>query len=294
MTYKAVQQFQIGTVCKDERQTLGTLAAMRQAGYDGIELNGFMIRKMGFSVRMMMKMAGMPAGRGGDFDWPGLLEQAGLSVVGLHEDLGSIERDPEAVITSAKSFRTGYVIVTGMYRFDYGSADAMHDLAKRLNAAGSRLADAGVALLYHNHNAELLHIRPGVTGYEVLIQETDPAFVNFEYDSYWPSEAGADALQWMKLLGSRMRMWHINDRAPMVTRRSKGGRSSGSTKVMSPMLSSDGTELGKGCIPLEGLADQANRSGIDAAIVETHRNWVDGSPVRSLQVSADFMNSHFS
>ena len=68
MPVKAVQQIMLGTVTANEAQARDTLAAIRKAGYGGIELNGFMIRPTGLMVRMMTKMAGMLVGRGGRLD----------------------------------------------------------------------------------------------------------------------------------------------------------------------------------------------------------------------------------
>ena len=48
----------------------------------------------------------------------------------LHTDLGSLERDAHAVAEEAKNFGTPYVVITGMYRFDYGDEAAMHELAQ--------------------------------------------------------------------------------------------------------------------------------------------------------------------
>ena len=50
MPIKAVQQFMLGTVLNNEQQARETLAAMKAAGYDGIELCGFMIHPIGFVV----------------------------------------------------------------------------------------------------------------------------------------------------------------------------------------------------------------------------------------------------
>ena len=44
MPTKAVQQFMLGTVLSNENEARQTLAAMKAAGYDGIELCGFMIQ----------------------------------------------------------------------------------------------------------------------------------------------------------------------------------------------------------------------------------------------------------
>ena len=51
MPIKAVQQFMLGTVLSNENEARQTLAAMKAAGYDGIELCGFMIHPIGFMVR---------------------------------------------------------------------------------------------------------------------------------------------------------------------------------------------------------------------------------------------------
>ena len=93
MPTKAVQQFMLGTVLSNENEARQTLAAMKAAGYDGIELCGFMIHPIGFMVRLLTKAAGMPVGKGGNLDWHALVKEAGLQVVSLHTDLGSLERD---------------------------------------------------------------------------------------------------------------------------------------------------------------------------------------------------------
>ena len=100
MPTKAVQQFMLGTVLGNENQARETLAAMKAAGYNGIELCGFMIHPIGFMVRLLTKAAGMPVGKGGNLDWHALVKEAGLQVVSLHTDLGSLERDAKAVARS--------------------------------------------------------------------------------------------------------------------------------------------------------------------------------------------------
>ena len=282
MAVKAVQQFMLGTVMNNEAQARDTMQKMKAAGYDGIELCGFMIHPAGLMVRLMTKAAGMPVGKGGKLDWKGLVKDSGLQVVSLHTDLGSVERNPAAVAAEAKDFGTKYAVITGMYRFAYGEEKAVRDLAERLNRAGEAVRKEGVSLLYHNHNCELQRVSSTRRGYDILLEETDPAAVNFEFDSYWFAEGGADPLEWMERLGSRMKLWHINDR---------GARLAG--PAMTPILKTDSAELGTGNMPLEALAEQAKRANVEAVVLESHRNWVEKSPVKSFQVSAEFLNGHF-
>ena len=281
MPIKAVQQIMLGTVTAKEDQAVETLSAIKKAGYDGIELNGFMIRPTSFMVRMMTKMAGMPVGKGGNLDWTGLIKAAGLSVVSVHEDLGTIQRDPQAVIEEAKKFGTKYVVITGMYRFDYSDEKAVRKLAEDLNKAGQELRQGDISLLYHNHNCEFRKVSKGKTAYGLLLEETDPEFLNFEFDSYWPTEAGVDALALMRQLGNRLKLYHINDR---------GSRVDGAS--MTPILKSDSMELGYGNMNLEALVEQAKMAGVDAVILESHKNWVDKSPLKSIRLWAGFMRKY--
>ena len=281
MARKAVQQFMLGSVLKKEASVKETLAAIKAAGYDSIELCGFMLHPMGFLIRMLTKAAGMPVGSGGNLDWEKLVKESGLNVVSVHQDLGSIQRDAKAVAEEAKRFGTDTVVITGMYRFDYGSEEAVQELAQRLNAAGKALGSQGIRLLYHNHNCELRKVNADRCAYDILLEETDPDYVNFEFDSYWFTEGGADAKLWMRRLGNRMKLWHINDR---------GNRMTG--PAITPILKTDSMELGTGNMDLLGLWEIAKENGVEAVILESHRNWVENSPVKSLELSAKWLCAH--
>ncbi|MGV2794953.1 TIM barrel protein, partial [Clostridium perfringens] len=133
---------------------LQTLLAIKNAGYEAIELNDFMIHKSSLLVKLMTKFSGMPIGNGGKLDWPKLIQESGLKVVSIHSNLGSIENDAKAIADEAKNFGTDTVVITGMYKFDYSSLDNVKELAQRLNQAGKALSEEGIRLLYHNHNVE--------------------------------------------------------------------------------------------------------------------------------------------
>lgn len=277
MMTKAVQQFMLGTVLNTEVQARDTLQKMKEAGYDGIELCSFMIHPTPFVVKLLTKAAGMPVGNGGKLDWISLIREAGMKVPTIHQYLDAIEKDPEAALAECRAFGTDTVAITGMYRFDYTDREKVLGLARRLNETGRVLKQHGIQLLYHNHNAEFLPVQRGCSAYQILQQETDPEAVNFEFDSYWCADAGVDPLREMQILGNRMKLWHINDR---------GCRKAGFT----PIYKMDSMELGTGTMDLSTLAEQAKKNGCEAVILESHRNWIDGSPVKSFQLSAEFLN----
>ena len=83
-------------------------------------------------------------------------------------------------------------------------------------------------------------------------------------------------------MGSRMKLWHINDRGTRMT-----------GAAMTPILKTDSMELGTGNMDLEGMTEIAKENGIEAVILESHRNWIENSPVKSLQLSGKWLNEHF-
>ena len=277
-----VQQIMIGSRCNSYESALSTLQSIKSAGYDGIELNDFMIKPTPFIVRLLTKFAGMPTGNGGKLDWKKLISESGLKVISLHSNLNSIEENPEAVAKEALSFGTNTVVITGMYRFDYGNASEVKKLSERLNNAGKALLPYGVKLLYHNHNVELQKISEDKTAYDVIIENTDPQYVNFELDTYWIADGGADVTALVDKLSYRIVMWHINDR---------GCRKKG--PFITPILKEDAAELGTGNMALGTILENVRaKSKVEAIVLETHKNWIDNDPVKSLIVSAEWFRKH--
>ncbi|WP_193596601.1 sugar phosphate isomerase/epimerase family protein [Microbacterium sp. YJN-G] len=275
---RAIQQIQIGRVASTENRARDTLARLASAGFEAIELNGFMTRPTPLFVRALTKVAGMPVGRGGRLDWPRLVAESGLLVVALHEDLGTIESEPAAVVARAVEFGTRNVVVTGMHRFDYGDETAVGQLARRLTTAGRALAGDGIRLLYHNHTAEFRRLASGATAFAALAAQTDEDAVGFELDAFWAATAGADPLRLLDELGGRVRLLHITDR---------GSRIAGPT--LTPIVKADSVELGTGNMPIDAIVARATALNVEAVILETHKNWIDGSPLRSAEVSAEVL-----
>lgn len=269
----------LGRVLKNEKQARSALEKIKEAGYGGIELCSFMTKPTPLAVRLLTSIAGMPCGSCGHLDWAAMTKEFSLKVVSLHTDLGSLEKNVDSCAEEALRYGTKYVVITGMYGFDYTNYNAVTNLASRLNTVGKALLERGLRLLYHNHNSELVFTNSGTRAYDILIEKTDEKYVNFEFDSYWFAEGGADTIYWMRRLGKRMRLWHVNDR---------GVRQRG--KSMTPILKSDSMEAGTGNMPLEKLFEIAKEAGCEAAVLETHRNWINGSPIDSLTLSAKFIN----
>jgi hypothetical protein len=62
---------------------------------------------------------------------------------------------------------------------------------------------------------------------------------------------------------------------------------------MTPILKPDSMELGTGSMDLDSLREAALQNGIQAVVLESHKNWIGNDPVRSLEVSAEWLNERF-
>ena len=78
-----------------------------------------------------------------------------------------------------------------------------------------------------------------------------------------------------------MKLWHVTDR---------GSRQKGS--AMTPILKADSMELGTGNMDLQGLKEIALENGIEAVVLESHKNWIDKDPVKSLELSAKWLKEN--
>ena len=278
---KAIQQLMIGPLCKKYDDALKLLRSLKELGFDAIELNRYMIHPTPFFVRMLTSLAGMPSGNGGKLDWQKLIVESGLEVASLHTDLGSLERETDQIISEAQSFHAKYLVITGMYRFDYSSISALDELANRLNTVGEKTQKAGISLLYHNHNVEFNRLDNGMLAYEYLVDHLDERYVNFELDTYWASEAGINIYQLAQRLGTRLKLHHINDR---------GFKEKG--PYMTPIVTSDSMELGTGCLDLKLLLEIDRHSQVEYVVLETHKNFLNHSRMDSIRKSIEYLNQN--
>ena len=273
-----IQQLQLGKLCAKQKNVSRALFDLKEAGFELIELNGFMIRKTPWIARTLLKLSGMDIKRSQKLPWKEMIEQAKIKVISIHEDLDSLEKDFAKVEEELSLYNPKYIVVTGMYRFAYDDEGELGNLIVRLNRVGRRLKEAGVSLLYHNHSAEFQNADGANKAFDLLLAGLNPEWVNFEFDSYWAIEAGADPLVWMKKLGPRMKIYHICDR---------GSKKKG--PYLTPILKQDAMELGAGSMNLHAFLKEALNQGVDAIILEQHRNYLADDPLTSAKCSATFL-----
>ena len=272
-----IQQIQLRNCFKNEASALEALRAVKEAGLDGIELNGFMIRRLSLPIKMLLWAAKMPVGNSDRLDWKKLVNESELSVISLHEDLRRILTQTEQVVSDAKEFNTNKIVISGMRNFDYTDETELENLCKQFDKAGKLLKEQGLKLLIHNHNCEFQRLKSGQTAFEYIVSHTNPDLVSFEIDIYWANDAGVDTEFLLKNLGSRLSMLHVSDRG--IRPVGKAGS----------ILKADFLELGEGNLPLNDIIKGAQTNGVEAIVIETNGNWIHQSAIESMKISSQYL-----
>ena len=70
-------------------------------------------------------------------------------------------------------------------------------VAQQLNDLGKSSARFGLKTLYHNHANEFIQVED-TRAYDILIQNTDPDLVGFEFDVGWGQMAGIDCVEYVR------------------------------------------------------------------------------------------------
>ncbi|HHX44877.1 MAG TPA: sugar phosphate isomerase/epimerase [Chloroflexi bacterium] len=170
----------------------GAMRRVAALGYAGVELAG----TGGLSAAAMKD----------------LLAETGLALVGSHVPVTEFEMDLDGVIAYYAAVGAPRVGVPYLPD-ERQNPEGYYALAAMMNDVGARLQEAGMGLYYHHHAFEF-DDHDGVTGMDILLQETDPSLVTIECDVYWVRHAGLDPAAFLREHAGRFALVHLKDMTP--------------------------------------------------------------------------------
>jgi sugar phosphate isomerase/epimerase len=202
-----------------------------------------------------------------------MIDDAGLSAPSGHFNYDGLT----AKIDYASQLGLNWMVCPMLPKSQQSSWDGFRAAARQFNEWGKRVQDAGMRFAFHNHDYEFKPFN-GKTGYEVLLDETDPSLVFFEIDCYWITQSGNDPVQMLHRLGRRVRMLHLKDRKPGFPPSNDMEESS-----------SHFTEVGNGSIDWKAVIDTARHMGIEYYFVEQDKT--PGDPIASIRSSYQYLRT---
>lgn len=139
-----------------------------------------------------------------------LLTQYNLTMPSGHFSLDSLEQQPDAMLTIAKTLGMKAVYCPHLPPEQRPlDAAGYHALGQRLENAGKPFVDAGLRFGWHNHDFEFLALEDGSIPM-VSLFDGGPA-LEWEADLAWVARAGADPIEWIDRYADRISAVHVKD-----------------------------------------------------------------------------------
>jgi sugar phosphate isomerase/epimerase len=226
------------------QDVVGTLRALAGLGYNGVEFAG-LHRTPADKLRAT-------------------LDELGQAVCRSHVPLDLHESDLDVAIATYHALGCPTLVVPWLPEARRGDFAA---LGATLNRIGGQVRDAGMRLVYHNHDFELRN-QGGKTGLDILLETTDPALVGFELDCGWVAKSGGDPLALARKLSGRLPLLHVKD----VT------------------AAGDWAEVGQGAVDYRPIVAAAPGLGVEWLIVE--QDTTQRPPLESLGMSIRWLREN--
>ncbi|MFC3196273.1 sugar phosphate isomerase/epimerase family protein [Parapedobacter deserti] len=246
------------------KDAIASLRAAKAMGYQDFEIFGF-DEKKGTCYGYKSSQFGR------------ILDDLGLTVSSGHFGFSPyldqsdevLKRFVDQCISGARALNMKYITWPWLAP-DQRSLDHFKLLANKLNIIGEQVAAAGLGFAYHNHDFEFIDYN-GENGFDIILNETDPALVKIEMDIYWVVRASRYApSELVSRQPGRYALWHIKDM---------------------DKTTNDYTELGNGAINYAEVLPDPIASGLEFFYLEQGGNYTH-SAMKSMADSAAYFKKH--
>lgn len=200
-------------------------------------------------------------------EFKSLMSETGTSMVASH---ANVFENLDAQAAQAAEVGMKYLICPWIGA--QKSLDDYKKIADQFNQMGETLKSHGLRFAYHNHDYSFVP-QEGALGQDILMDNTDPALVDFEMDIYWVHVAGINPAEYLAKYPGRFRLCHIKD--------AEAGTGDPHER---------GVLLGAGEIPYADLIKQSKDLGMEYFIVEQER-FPTGTPMEAAEANAKYLSA---
>ncbi len=245
----ALQLYTLRDFCKTVPDFVATVKKITDIGYRAVQLSGVSVPPT---------------------EAKKVLDDAGVTICATHEPSQEILDEPEKVCERLKSLGVTHTAYPYPGGIDFKSEEAVRTLAKKLDASGAIFAKQGLSLSYHNHAIEMTSFGD-TTVLDFIYNETKPANLKAELDTYWVQYGGGDPAAWIEKLSGRVPVLHYKDY--------------GFGKDDKPFFA----EIGHGNLNWPRIFEASAKAGVEWVAVE--QDVCPGDPFVSIKKSYDFLKS---
>lgn len=176
-----------------EPDPMGTLEKVAKIGYREVEYGGGGYDKMDHAALRKT------------------MDRLGLTSPSVHIGYEALGADFDGAVNMAKTLGADTVVVPYMAE-ELRNAESWKKAVADFNRYAERLKKAGLDFAYHNHDFEFTVKPGGVSLFDTLVADADPALVKIELDLFWAVAAGEDPKAIIRRLPGRIYAYHVKDR----------------------------------------------------------------------------------
>lgn len=233
---------------QSEKDFIGTLQKVAELGYDGVEFAGL----YGHSAQEIRTV----------------LDDLGLKAASSHVSIDQLRDNLSQVIEDHKTLGCEYIVCPYVVEEDR-TEEGYQSIISVLADAGKTAAEAGLTLLYHNHDFELDTLANGNTVLETIYSTVGEESLQAEFDIYWLTRAGENPVEWIKKYQGRTPVVHLKD---MTTDEVRAF-----------------AELGTGGVDLEAVLELGEEAGVNWWVVE--QDVCQRDPFESIEISLNYLKT---
>jgi sugar phosphate isomerase/epimerase len=200
------------------------------------------------------------------------LKARGIKPISAHFGFERYRDDAEGVAKEAKDLGLSYTGCAWIpHTGDFDEKTCREAIAV-FNHAGEVMAKHGLKFFYHVHGFEFQPYGQG-TLLDLLFQETNPKYVNYEMDIFWIVFPGQDPVKLMEKYPARWQLMHLKD----MRKGTPTGALTGGTDVKNDAA------LGQGLMDLPAILREAKKIGVKWYFVEDESPWSEKQVPESLR-----------
>ncbi len=200
------------------------------------------------------------------------LKARGIRAVGAHFAYERYRDDPEGVAKEAKELGLAYAGCAWIPHSGDFDEKTCREALGVFNKAGEVMAKHGLKFFYHVHGFEFQPYGQG-TLLDLLFQETNPKYVEYEMDIFWIVFPGQDPVKLLEKYPSRWRLMHLKD----MRKGTQTGALTGGTDVKNDAA------LGQGLMDLPAILRAAKKVGVKWYFIEDESPWSEKQIPESLK-----------
>ncbi len=261
---------QVYSVRDDAAKDLkSTLSAIKEMGYEGIELAGL----YGYA----------PA------DIRDMCAELGLVPMSAHVPYPELLADPEGVLSQYAEIGCKYVAFPWLAvedRPESGNFDRTLAGIEKISRVGKKL---GISMLYHNHDFEFVKL-DGKYALDVLYEKVGADLLATELDTCWVRVGGEDPAEYVLKYSGRAPVVHLKDYAGERSENMYGLIGT-ATKAATKPSTFEFRPLGKGVQDFPSILDASERAGAEWIVVEQDSPSMGLTPMESIKISRDYLKT---